>query len=253
MIMVRSKAEVDTPQGLFGLVWDLDGVIVDSAEAHNASWEAMAREFGVPYDPDRDFKAIFGMHNTDIINSLWSITDPSRIEEMAASKENSFRRAAAELRPLPGVLELLQELKAKGWKQAIGSSAPLANIELLLRAVGVAEYIDAVASGDDVSRGKPDPEVFLLAFRRMGVDPRNGVVIEDAPAGVEAGVRSGAVSVGVTTSQPRETLERAGAQFVVGTLEEINASLLEELVRRGPAAKAAGNKNKARLRGLRYG
>jgi beta-phosphoglucomutase len=214
------------------VVWDLDGVIVDSAAAHNASWAAMAREFGMSYDPDRDFPGIFGKHNTDIISSLWSVTDPAHIERMAASKEGFFRHAATDLRPLPGVVELMIALAESGWGQAIGSSAPLENIRLLLSAAGVARYIDTIASGDDVSRGKPDPEVFLLAFSRLGVDPSRGIVIEDAPAGVQAGIRAGAACIGVATTQPPAALRQAGAHLVIDNLAEITIADLEALIAR---------------------
>src|SRR5262245_45672677 len=96
------------------VVWDLDGVIVDSAAAHNLSWQGMAAEFGVPYDPERDFRGIFGRHNTDIISSLWHITDPGQIERMASRKEALFREAARQLKPLPGVETLMRSLKAAG-------------------------------------------------------------------------------------------------------------------------------------------
>ncbi len=212
------------------VVWDLDGVIVDSADAHNASWAAMAREFGVAYDPERDFAAIFGRHNTDIISSVWNVTSSEEIERMAASKEGAFRQAAASLKPLPGVPDLMRELAQRGWKQGIGSSAPMENVELLLAAAGVADYMQAIASGDDVSRGKPDPQVFLLAFQRLGVEPENGVVIEDAPAGIQAGLRAGAATLGVTTTQTEEILRQAGAHLVVSSLEQITVDDLERLV-----------------------
>ena len=214
------------------VAWDVDGVIVDSAAAHNASWVAMAREFGVEYDPERDFRALFGRHNTDIISSLWGVTDADEIERMALSKETHFRKAATELRPLAGVVDLMSELARRGWKQAIGSSAPLENITLLLSATGLFNYIDAIASGDDVANGKPDPEVFLLAFNRLGVEPAQGVVIEDAPAGVQAGVRAGASCVGVTNTQTQEALQEAGAHLVVNSLAGISVDDLERLVER---------------------
>jgi HAD superfamily hydrolase (TIGR01509 family) len=210
----------------------MDGVIVDSAQAHNASWAAMAEEFGVPYDPDNDFKAIFGRHNTDIISSLWHITDPEQIEKMALNKETHFRQSAARLRPLPGVVELMQALKAAGWKQGIGSSAPPENLDLLIRGTGITRYINAVASGADVKNGKPDPEVFLVAFQRLGVEPRNGVVIEDAPAGVQAARRAGAACLAVTNTQNEQTLREAGADLVVATLKGVSPDTLERLIAR---------------------
>jgi beta-phosphoglucomutase len=134
------------------------------------------------------------------------------------------------LKPLPGVLNLMAELEQRGWKQGIGSSAPMENIRLLLAAAGVADYMQAISSGDDVSRGKPNPEVFLLAFQRLGVEPANGVVIEAAPAGILAGVRAGASTLGVTTTQTEETLRQAGAHLVVHSLEHVTVDDLERLV-----------------------
>ena len=212
------------------VVWDLDGVLVDSAAAHNSSWQVMSERYGVAYDPDRDFPAIFGKHNTDIINMLWQVTDPARVAEMADTKETAFRREAAQLKALPGAVELVRELARRGWKQAIGSSAPLANILVLLAATGVGSYMQAIASGDDVTAGKPDPQVFLIAFERLGVSPRNGVVIEDAPAGIQAGVRAGAATLGVTTTQTVEALQAAGADRVVASLAGIGVDDLEALV-----------------------
>lgn len=213
------------------VVWDLDGVIVDSAAAHNLSWSAMAREFGLPYDPERDFKANFGRHNTDIITSQWGVTDPSEIERMAISKETSFREAARELKPLPGVLELARAIEQAGWKQGIGSSAPIENINLLLSVTGLAPYMQAVTSAEDVTRGKPDPRVFLIAFERLGVSPRNGVVIEDAPAGVQGAIAAGAACLAVTTTQTRQALKEAGAHLVVSSLAQVTIRDLEELIR----------------------
>ena len=212
------------------VVWDLDGVIVDSAEAHNESWVVMAQHYGVPYDHKRDFVRIFGRHNNDIISSMWNVTDQARIDEMAEVKESSFREAAARLKPLPGVVALMKALREAGWKQAIGSSAPILNIDALLDATGLREYIDAISSGDDVMEGKPNPQVFLIAFERLGVDPRNGVVIEDAPAGVLGGKRAGAAVLGVTTTQTVETLHEAGADRVAASLDGITVADLETLV-----------------------
>jgi beta-phosphoglucomutase len=215
---------------LHAVVWDLDGVIVDSAEAHNRSWQAMAAEFGVPYDPDKDFKGIFGRHNTDIIEHLWGITDPQQVERMANSKESHFRQEAADLNPLPGVTELIKALTKVGWLQAIGSSAPRENINLLLSATALSAYMQAIASGNDVTRGKPDPQVFLIAFERLGAKPSQGVVIEDAPSGVQAGKRAGAAVLAVTTTQTHQTLLDAGADHVVDSLAGVRVENLESLV-----------------------
>ncbi len=222
-----------TEQAQKGVAWDLDGVIMDSAEAHDLSWVLMARHFGVDYSPERDFKAIFGKHNTDIISSLWGISDPAKLAEMAAYKESAFREESpARSRLLPGVIELMRSLSDAGWKQAIGSSAPRENIDLLLDASGAGHLMEAIASGDDVSRGKPDPEVFLLAFSRIRVEPKYGAVIEDAPAGIKAGLAAGAATIGVTNTQTAQVLHEAGANLVVSSLVDVSVETLEGLLAR---------------------
>jgi HAD superfamily hydrolase (TIGR01509 family) len=212
------------------VVWDLDGVMVDSADAHNRSWVAMAKRFDVPYDPDRDFAGIFGRHNNDIISSMWQVNNQAQIDEMADYKESSFREEAAHLVPLPGVVELVKALREAGWKQAIGSSAPLLNVQALLDGTGLGQYMDAISSGNDVTEGKPNPEVFLIAFRRLGVDPRDGVVVEDAPAGVLGGRRAGAAVLAVTTTQTADLLREAGADRIEDTLTGITVADMEALV-----------------------
>src|SRR5689334_9858227 len=96
------------------VVWDLDGVIVDSGEAHNVSWIVMAKEYGLPYDPDADFKRTFGRHNNDIIGLLWPTDDTAVRDRMALRKEQIFREAAEQLKPLPGVPELMESLQQAG-------------------------------------------------------------------------------------------------------------------------------------------
>lgn len=213
------------------VVWDLDGVLVDSSEAHKASWVEMAREWDVPYDADKDFPSTFGRHNSDIITLLWGVTDPKVIQAMADTKEGYFRYSAAALKPMPGAVELVNTLRRAAWKQGIGSSAPLKNIQVVLQAIGLAEQMDAIASGDDVTTGKPDPQVFAVAFQRLGVEPARGVVVEDAIAGVHAAKSAGAVCIGVTNSHGEDTLKEAGADLLVHSLTEITVATMESLIR----------------------
>ena len=134
------------------------------------------------------------------------------------------------MRPLPGVLDLVRALHARGWRQAIGLSTPHANIALLLEVLGLAPYMDVIVSGDDIRRGKPDPEIFATGLARLGVPPSRGVVVEDAVPGVQAGVAAGAFTVGVTTSRTRADLEAAGAHLVLDGLAELSAARLEALL-----------------------
>jgi beta-phosphoglucomutase len=207
--------------------WDLDGVLVDSGEAHRAAWIALGREINRPFT-DADFLRTFGMANPDIFRVTWDITDPTDVAAWSERKETLFRDQARALHPLSGAVELVRALRAAGWRQAIGSSAPRANITLLLDVLGLAGQFDAIVSGDDITRGKPDPQGFLLAFERLGVPPARGFVIEDAVAGVQAGKAAGAQVVAVTTTRARADLLAAGADLVVDHLTALNVSLLAD-------------------------
>jgi beta-phosphoglucomutase len=207
------------------VVWDLDGVLVNSGAAHHAAWQALGGEINRPFT-DEDFVRTFGMANPDIFRVTWGITDPADVRTWSDRKEGLFRDQARALHPLPGAVELVQALRAAGWRQAIGSSAPQANITLLLDVLGLTGLLDAIVSGDDITRGKPDPQGFLLAFERLGIPPARGFVIEDAVAGVQAGKAAGAQVIAVTTTRARADLIAAGADRVVDALTELSVPQL---------------------------
>lgn len=208
------------------VVWDMDGVLVNSGEAHHAAWAALGNEIAArPFTHD-DFLQTFGMANPDIFRLTWGITDPADVATWSDRKEVLFRDQARALHPLPGAVELVRALREAGWRQAIGSSAPLANVTLLLDVLGLTGLLDAIVTGDDITRGKPDPQGFLLAFQRLGVPPTRGFVIEDAVAGVQAGKAAGARVIAVTTTRARADLQAAGADQVVDQLTELQVPLL---------------------------
>jgi beta-phosphoglucomutase len=213
-----------------GCVWDLDGVLVDSGVAHKAAWTVLAHELGYTWSDDLHERT-FGMRNPDIIRLAWGVTEPADlVRRWSDHKEELFRAEARSLTALPGAAELVRDLHARGWRQAIGSSAPLANITLLLDVLGLTALFAAIVSGDDIQHGKPDPEVFRTGLERLGVAPRYGVVIEDAVAGVQAGVAAGAFTIGVTNTRRRADLEAAGAHLVVDSLAELDGARLERYV-----------------------
>lgn len=195
------------------VLWDLDGTLVDSADYHWRAWcDALAREgTSITYE---QFLDSFGQKN-DRILPKWLGADISaeRIEQIGGWKEAEYRRImeAEGLRPLPGAEAWLAWLPKGGWKQAIASSAPRANVESMLRVAGLRGYFDVMIAGEDVKAGKPDPEVFLTAAARLGVEPARCVVVEDAAAGIEAARRAGMKCVGVsaTASLPADISVRA--------------------------------------------
>jgi beta-phosphoglucomutase family hydrolase/PPOX class probable F420-dependent enzyme len=200
------------------VLWDLDGVLVDSARFHFQAWRelsaSLGREFG-----ETDFRRTFGLRNDAILRDLLGDLPPVEVERLAARKEELFRQAArGNIVALPGALPLLRLLRQRSFRLALVSSTPHANIDLILGSLGLETAFDIVVGEEDVTRGKPDPEGFLLAAERLGVPPGECVVIEDAPAGVEAARRGGMRCLGVHRDRPREAL--AQADLVVEGLED---------------------------------
>jgi len=197
---------------------DLDGVLVDSAPFHLEAWRELVASLGRELS-EADFRRTFGLRNDAILRDLLGDLPLADVDRLAARKEALFRRAAlGNIVPLPGALALLRLLRERGFKLALVSSTPHANIDLVLGSLGVEGAFDVVVGEEDVTQGKPDPEGFLLAARRIGVPPEECVVIEDAPVGVEAAKRGGMRCVGVHRGRPRQAL--AKADLVVESLED---------------------------------
>jgi beta-phosphoglucomutase len=214
------------------VIWDVDGTLVDTAELHFRAWVDLCRDLG--YDFTRaDFAATFGRRNPEIIRYLFGDRfDAATIDDLGNRKEELYKAAARRgVSLLPGARELLEGLHAAGFRQAIGSSAPRGNVDLILEMTGSARFFDAISSAEDAQRGKPDPQVFLVAAEKLGVPPRRCVVMEDAVAGVEAAKAGGMRCVGVTFvgHHPDEALRRAGADLIVKTLTDVSVEAVRRL------------------------
>jgi beta-phosphoglucomutase family hydrolase len=212
------------------VIWDLDGVLANTASFHLSAWQETFQKRGVKFT-EEDFRRSFGQRNDTIIrNTLGEQTTQGEIEAIAEEKEATFRRMIGQkIKPIPGAVELVYSLRRQGIKLAIASSTPIENIRLITSSLGVANCFQAIVTGHDVTEGKPSPQVFLEAAQRLGAEPENCIVIEDAVAGVTAAKRAGMHCVAVTSSHSRESLKQA--DLIVKTLEEISIKDLEELVR----------------------
>ncbi|HEU5198023.1 MAG TPA: HAD family phosphatase [Ktedonobacterales bacterium] len=218
-------------QALQAVIWDLDGVIVDSSQQHRRSWQLLAAETGVSFTDD-DFWSSFGRSNAAIIPLHWGAQlTPAQVDDLANRKEVYFRDILRKegLKALPGALELMQEARAAGIKQSLASSTPVENIKVVSELLGLERWLDAFVSGDRLPRGKPAPDVFLLAAKTLGVEPERSVVIEDAPAGVAAAKAAGMRCLAVTTSHPAAAL--AAADRIVDSLASIHVEDLQALLR----------------------
>jgi beta-phosphoglucomutase family hydrolase len=194
---------------LAGVIFDMDGVLVDSAGAHFESWRALGAEKGLTIT-QAQFAATFGRHNGDIVPILFGAVSPERLTALADRKEALYRDIVRGRVPaVPGAADLVRELRAAGLRLAVGSSGPLANIRLILRELGVSELFDAISSGEDVTRGKPDPQVFQIACERLGLPPQRCIVIEDAPVGIAAAKAAGCRAVAVMLHHGRDKFTEA--------------------------------------------
>jgi beta-phosphoglucomutase len=214
-----------------GVLWDLDGTLIDSAGHHWIAWRDTLAAEGRSVQP-LDFVNSFGKRNDEILRELFGTRlAPEWIERVSEAKERAYRRLLRErgLEPLPGAFDWLSRLREAGWKQALASSAPRPNIDAAFEALSLERYLDAVVSADEVGRGKPDPAIFLEAARRLGCAPGRCVVVEDAPAGLEAARRAGMPSIGVLSSH-HLSLE---ADLVVPSLDALPPLAFDRLLARG--------------------
>jgi beta-phosphoglucomutase family hydrolase len=218
------------PDSIIGAIFDWDGVVIDSSSHHEKSWERLAAETGFSLPPDH-FKRGFGMKNTFIIPKLLKWAEaPDEVHRLSLRKEALYRGLVVEqgIAPLPGVTKWLDELRRYGIRCAIWSSTERLNIDVILNILGIGHYFSAIVSADDVSHGKPDPEVFLTAAQRIGREPSQCVVFEDALVGIEAAHRGGMKVVGVATTNPIEAIQTA--DLAVHRLDELSVDKLIALV-----------------------
>jgi beta-phosphoglucomutase len=214
-------------QPIEAVIWDLDGVIIDSAEEHRQAWLRMAREEGLPMS-DADFWATFGKRNDDIMTMLWGPLPPQRIKNMADKKETYFREIVRHTaRPLPGSMELMRGLHEAGYHQALASSTPPENIELISEVLGLKRYLSKLVSGETVARGKPAPDIFLKAAQELDATPAVCLVIEDAVAGVQAAHAAGMRCIAVAGNRDLPGLREA--ELMVRSLTTVDVATVYAL------------------------
>jgi beta-phosphoglucomutase len=209
-------------------IFDLDGVIVDTARYHFLAWKRLAGQLNIEFtekDNER-LKGVSRMDSLEIILELGKISpDIRKKEEYAALKNKWYVEYIRRMTPgevLPGSLEFISEIRKAGIRTAIGSASR--NTPLILGRVGIEKLFDAVADGNVVHRAKPDPEVFLVAARMLGVDPEYCVVFEDAIAGVTAALNAGMTCVGIGSP---DVLKEA--HLVVRGLFEMSLQKIKEI------------------------
>ena len=220
------------PNHPIGVIFDWDGVIIDSHNQHELSWQRLAKEYNKDL-PNNFFKETFGMRNESIIpkffNNWVDTNDNKEVKILADRKEEIYRQIITQngITPLEGVKELLASLKSQKIRCSIGSSTPIKNIETVINIIGLSDYFDAITAAEDVSNGKPDPEVFLKASKKIGIAPENCIVFEDAHVGIQAAIAAGMKVVAVATTHGIDQLSKA--HLAVESLEKIKVEGLYKL------------------------
>jgi beta-phosphoglucomutase len=214
-------------QAPYAALWDMDGTLIDSAEYHWLTWRDTLAAEGVTLTRE-EFASWFGQRNDSILSRyLGPGASRDRMARIGDQKEAAYRQMVRQggIEPLPGVRRWLEHLHARGWRQAVASSAPAANIDAILDVLGLRHCFQAYVSAEEVAQGKPAPDVFLEAAARLGVPPARCVVVEDAPAGVEAGRRGGMRTIGIASMD--RTLD---ADVVTTSMADLADDVFETLV-----------------------
>lgn len=216
-----------------GAIFDWDGVVIDSSAQHERAWEWLAADESLSLPADH-FKRGFGKKNEVIIPDLGWATEPAAVARLAWEKEERYRELVRRegVTILPGARELLAALGEAGVPCVVGSSTPRGNIEAIFAATGLGAFFLAVVAAEDVVHGKPAPDVFLEAARRIGREPARCVVFEDAFVGLEAARAGGMRRVAVATTNPLEAL-RGHADRVVASLAEVTVAEVRALIDAG--------------------
>jgi len=210
-------------------IFDLDGVIVDTAKYHYLAWKKIANRLGIDFTHEHNelLKGVSRIRSLDIILGLGNVEAPQEDKDKWLTEKNEdYLKYIINMKEdeiLPGVVTVLEYLKEEGQKIALGSASK--NARPILEKVGILHYFDAIVDGNDVTNAKPDPEVFLRAAQMLGIGADNSVVFEDAVAGVQAANAAGMVSIGIGDAN---TLNEA--QYNFNDFTEIDTDFLQTLV-----------------------
>ncbi len=210
----------------------MDGVLVNNLEIHRQAFAEFFRRYGVERTFD-ELSRVFGKGNDDIMGELMpaDVVERVGIRQLGYEKEAIYREIYAPIiTPQPGLLAFLAECEREGLRSAVGSSGYKANVDFVLDKCNIRRYFEATVAGDEVTRCKPDPEIYLTAAAKLGLAPCECIVFEDAEAGIEAAKRAGMKVVALATTFDREFLATTDADMIIGDFRDINVEQLRTLV-----------------------
>jgi beta-phosphoglucomutase len=215
---------------LKAVIFDMDGVIIDSHPAHRTAWRKFLHELGKDVsESDLDF-ILDGRKRADILRYFLGDLSEADLERHGKHKDEFFKQVSIDVNPIPGVLALLTKLEARKVPMAVATSATESRARSTLSHLRLTERLKVVVTGSDVKEGKPDPAIYQLTCSRLNVDPNDAVAFEDAVSGVQAASKAGLRCIGVSNDTYAEKLRQAGAQMVIPDFVDTSVEQLETLL-----------------------
>jgi HAD superfamily hydrolase (TIGR01509 family) len=214
----------------FGVIFDMDGVIVDSNPYHKTALKQFCREHGYELSDEHLIKKIFGRTNREWITALFGQLPEEKIIQYTEQKEALYRQLFdKDIKPLPGLLKFLDALTANNIPVAIGTSAPLTNVAFTLSRTGTQKYFKTILHDSFVTHSKPHPEIYLKSAKALGLPNAKCIVIEDSLSGVAAGKAAGSPVVGITTTHSESEL--LDCALTINNFETLKLEHLQALIR----------------------
>ena len=214
----------------------MDGVLVDNVDHHVEAWRCFGHELRKDLTEEA-IRETFGQRNREMLEALLgrSLSDQG-VQQHGERKEELYRKLMGpdlQAKAVPGLVDFLSQLKEQDYRMAVATSGPPENANFVLDGLGIRNYFHAVVTGADVVRGKPDPEIFLLAAKQLGLSPWRCVVFEDSSSGIAAARQAGSPCVALATTHQTEELCKFLPDLIIRDFREVNPDRVSELVETG--------------------
>lgn len=220
--------ETSTQNG-FALLFDMDGVIADTNPTHKEIIKIFCDKYGKSFTEDFLIEKVYGRTNKEWLPELFGNITEEEINSYADEKEKMFRDVyKEELKPVRGLNEFLEQMKSRGVKMVVATSAPKENADFILGDMDIEHYFESILDSSHVDKGKPHPEVYIKASASIQKDPKNCIVLEDSLAGVKAGLDAGCKVIGITTTHTREELNNC--HLVIDDFTDLDYEKVKQLL-----------------------